>query len=125
MLHFKMSKRKADAISNGVFLIGIGILLFTNTWWPGILLVIWAVLATRQYLTGRTYDLILSTVLLIGLFLITILKVTWSVIVPVLLVLGGIHIIFREYCVAEGAEDENPIEETEKEIEDGEDTNST
>jgi hypothetical protein len=116
-----LSKRKADAISNGVFLIAVGILVFTGYWWPGILIAIWATLATRQYLTNRMYDLLLTTILLIGLSVIIILNLNWTVIVPVLLVLGGIHLIFREYCVAEGAgeDEEEYIEETEKEIEDG------
>lgn len=114
-----MSKKKADAISNGIFLIGIGILLFTNYWWPGILAVLWATLATRQLLTKRLYDFGITTLLLGSLFLITFFKIDWFVLVPVLLVLGGIHIIFREYCVAEGDEDDDPIEETEKELEDG------
>lgn len=116
-----MSKRKADAISNGIFLIGIGILVFSGYWWPGILLAIWATLATRQYLTGRIYDLVLTTILLVGLSIVIILNLNWSVLVPVLLVLGGLHIIFREYCFAEGAgeNEEDTIEETEKEIEDG------
>lgn len=116
---YTMSKKKADAISNGVFLISLGILVYSNAWWPGILLAIWATLAIRQYLTGRIYDLIITTILLIGLFVVTLLNLNWSVLVPVLLILGGIHIIFREYCVAEGTEEEDPIEETEKEIEDG------
>lgn len=116
-----LSKRKADAISNGIFLICLGILVYTNAWWPGILLALWATLATRQFLTNRLYDLLWSTVLLVGLFLVTIFDLNWSVLVPVLLVLGGIHLIFREYCAAEGAgEDEvELVEETEKEIEDG------
>lgn len=113
------SKRKADAVSNGVFLVGLGILVYSSAWWPGILLVLWATLATRQYLTGRIYDLAITSVLLLGLFIVTLLNLNWTVIVPVLLILGGIHIIFREYCVAEGIEDEDPIEEKEKEIEDG------
>jgi hypothetical protein len=113
-----MSKKKADAISNGVFLIGLGILVYTNYWWPGILIPLWATLALRQALTGRFYDLIIATIILLGLFLLTFFNLNWMIIVPVLLILGGIHIIFREYCVAEGIEEEDPIEEKEKEIED-------
>lgn len=119
MSFFAISKRKADGISNGIFLISIGILAFTNAWWPGILLALWATLAVRQYFTGRIYDLVVTTILLLGLFFVTILNLNWSVLVPVLLILGGIHLIFREYCVAEGVEDENLIDETEKELEDG------
>lgn len=116
-----LSKKKADAISNGIFLVGLGFLVYTQAWWPGILLVLWATLAFRQYATDRIYDLIISSIILLGLFLLIFFNINWTVIIPVLLVLGGIHIIFREYCVAEGVESEDPIEEHEKEIEDGSD----
>lgn len=96
-----LSKRKAEAISNGVFLVGIGILFWTNGWWPGILLVIWAALATRQYFTGRIWDFSISTVILVGLFITTFFNITWSVLMPVLFVIGGIYIIFREYFFTE------------------------
>lgn len=115
-----MSKKKADGISNGIFLICIGILAFSDYWWPGILLALWVTLGTREYLTGRYYDLALTTLILLGLFLITFMDLNWTVIVPVLLVLGGIHLIFREYSIAQGVEEEDVIEEKEKEIEDGE-----
>lgn len=96
-----LSKRKAEAISNGVFLVGIGILFWTNGWWPGILLVIWAALATRQYFTGRIWDFSISTIILVGLFITTFFNITWSVLMPVLFVIGGIYIIFREYFFTE------------------------
>jgi len=96
-----LSKRKAEAISNGVFLVGIGILFWTNGWWPGILLVIWAALSTRQYFTGRIWDFSISTVILVGLFITTFFNITWSVLMPVLFVIGGIYIIFREYFFTE------------------------
>jgi len=120
MNQWTMSKKKADGISNGIFLIGIGILVFTDGWWPGILAVLWATLAVRQLLTGRLYDLILTSIILLGLVIISLLNLNWTIIAPVLLILGGIHLIFREYCVAEGVEDEDVIVEKEKEIEDGE-----
>lgn len=118
-----LSKRKADAVSNGVFLISLAVLIYTDFWWPGILIALWLTLIVRQYLTGRIYDLVMTSILLLGLFFITMLNINWSILVPVLLILGGIHIIFREFCVAEGIEDEDPIEETEREIED--DTDKT
>jgi len=33
-------KRRASGLSGGIFLIGLGVLLMTNWWWPGIMLVI-------------------------------------------------------------------------------------
>lgn len=113
-----LSKRKADAISNGVFLIALAVLFYTQVWWPGILVAIWAMLATRQFLTGRLYDLLISTCILIGLFLFYFLNVNWSILIPVLFVTGGIYIIFREYYFSDKEESEfEKNEEREKEIE--------
>lgn len=106
-----LSKRKANALSNGAFLIGLGILFYTNYWWPGILLAIWVSLALRQYLTGRTYDLVISTFVLIGLFIITLFKLDWSLLMPILFVVGGIYIIFREYFFAEETNGEDKSQE--------------
>ena len=92
-----LSKKKADAVSNGIFLACLGILFYTNTWWPGILLAVWALLASRQFLTGRRYDILISSVILLGLFLVALLRINWDMLLPILFVVGGLYIIFREY----------------------------
>lgn len=103
-----LTQSKANALSNGAFLIGLGVLIFTGAWWPGFLLVLWVSLIVRQLFTGRHYDALLSTVILIGLFLVAYIKINWSVLIPVLFVIGGIYLIFREYFYAdEGIEEEN------------------
>ena len=95
------SKKKADAISNGVFLISLGFLFYFNFWWPGILLSLWAMLATRQYLTARHYDFAITSVILLGLFTIYFFHIEWSMLMPTLFFVGGIYIIFREYYFSE------------------------
>ena len=113
-----LSKKKADAISNGVFLIALAVLFYTQAWWPGILAAIWITLATRQFLNGRVYDLFISTIILIGLFLFYYLNIDWSILIPVLFVIGGIYIISKEYYYAERDDSEiEKNEEREKEIE--------
>lgn len=115
-----LSRRKANAISNGVFLIGLGILFYTNTWWPGILVAIWALLASREFLTGRLYDVFVTTFILLGLFFVYYLKIDWSVLMPVLLVLGGIYVIFREYYYGDYEDEVKKNEEIELELEETE-----
>lgn len=112
-----LSKKKTEAISNGVFLITLGILFYTDAWWPGILIAIWATLAIRQYFSGRTYDLIISSIILIGLFFVTFFNIKWSLLIPVLFVIGGIYIIFREYFFAGESEGEDKSEEIKDDIE--------
>jgi hypothetical protein len=113
-----VSKRKAEAIANGAFLIGLGVLFATNAWWPGILLAIWVSLAIRQYLTGRMYDLTISSVIMLGLFFISLFKLDWSILMPILFVVGGIYIIFREYFFAADADGEDKSEEIIDDIDD-------
>jgi hypothetical protein len=98
---YKISKRQIDAISNGIFLIGLGILFYTRAWWPGILLVICAWLAFRQYFTGRLFDMSVTIAILAGFFIISYFHINWDILMPILFVLGGIYIILREYFYAE------------------------
>jgi predicted membrane protein len=112
-----LTKRKADALSNGIFLVCLGILFYSTTaWWPGILLAIWAALATRQYLTGRIYDLIMSSVILLGLFLVITFSLDWSTLMPVLFILGGAYLVFREYYFVDPLDKEEQAERLKQEI---------
>lgn len=106
-----VSRKQGDAIANGAFLIAIGILFFTNLWWPGILLAIWVSLALRQYFSGRYYDLYISSIILLGLFALAFFQLEWTVMIPVLFVVAGIYIIFREYFFAEDTNGEDKSEE--------------
>lgn len=101
-----MSKRKRHALSNGVFLVGLAILYYINWWWPSILLVVWATVALRQWLAGHLFDLAITTFILIGLFLVSFFRIEWNILMPILLVVGGIYIIGREYFSEE--DDEPP-----------------
>ncbi|MBA3815752.1 MAG: hypothetical protein H0X29_04380 [Parachlamydiaceae bacterium] len=111
MDQYKMSKRKADTISNGAFLIALGVLIYSNYWWPGILAALWVSIGLRQFLTGRIYDFCISTLILLGLFAITVLNFEWAVLLPVLFIVGGIYIIFREYFFAEDLNGEDKSQE--------------
>lgn len=97
MKHLILSKRKAEAISNGLALVSLAVLFLTNFWWPGILLAILLWIGSRQYLTGRYGDLAISSVILICLFLMVLFNIDLSILVPILFILGGVYIIFREY----------------------------
>lgn len=106
MLQPILPKHKADAISNGAFLMGLAVLFASNTWWPGILLLLWVSVALREYLTGRFYDLVISSIILIGLFAMALFDLSISFLVPMLFILGGIYIIFREFFFSEETEDQ-------------------
>ncbi len=93
----RMKRSRVEAIANGIFLILLGFLFYFNWWWPGILVAVWASLATRQVLSGRMQDLLLSTFLLGSLFIVAYFQLSWNLMTPILFVLGGLYIILREF----------------------------
>lgn len=89
-------KRKADIISNGVFLILLGFLFYTGQWWPGILFALGITFAIRQYLTGRRFDFFL-TVLVVGVLgVITLAGHIFSGFFPLLFIAAGLYLVAKE-----------------------------
>jgi hypothetical protein len=97
VMSFSFSRSKSESIGNGVFLISLGVLFYFQWWWPGILLAIWASFAARQLFSGRTQDFLLTSVLLFSLFLVAFFNLSWDLLMPVLFVLAGGYLIFKEF----------------------------
>lgn len=95
----------------GLFLVCLGILVFTNTWWPGILLALWITLASRQYLEGRIYHALITTLVLVGLFFLTLFKFYHEMLLPILFVVAGLFLIVREYYFTKDTNGEEISEE--------------
>lgn len=94
-----MKPSKAEAIGNGIFLIMLGVLFYFRWLWPGILLAIWASFAVRQLLTGRNSDFILTTLLLGSLFIVIFFNLSWNMLTPILFILGGGYLIYKEFMI--------------------------
>jgi predicted membrane protein len=122
MAHPKTSFKRAHSISSALFLIGLAIISFTNTWWPGVMLVIGLPLALRQYLAGQTYDAILSLFVFVGFFVVAGFDISWEILAPVLFLTAGLYILLREFFTSSNhtiAEEEESLsheieEETKK-----------
>ncbi len=121
MIHSLTSRKRALTFCAALFLIGLLFLLFTNAWWPGIMLVIGIPFALRQFLLGRTYDTMVSLLVFVGTFITVQFAIEWKLLLPVLFTIGAIYLIFREFMEvtaeteAEREDDLNhEIEEKEK-----------
>lgn len=106
------SKKKAQALSTALFLIGLAILVVTEAWWPGIMLAVGLPLALRQYLLGRTYDMCISLLVFVGTFVTVQFDITWRVFLPILFTIGAIYVLCREF-MAPDEEEEDEIEKDE------------
>ena len=109
MAHPKMSKKRTETISSALFLVGLAIVFLTNTFWPGMLLVIGISLAVRQYLFGRLYDALLSLAVFTGVFCASGLNISWDILLPVIFVVAALYILIREFC------NPYPLDEAEEE----------
>ncbi|MCH9621485.1 MAG: hypothetical protein S4CHLAM20_09050 [Chlamydiia bacterium] len=96
-MHLKVSKRRAAAISSAILLILLAVNTLTNSWWPYIYLTIGAPLFTRQFLTGRVYESIVTCAIFGGLFIVSNYQVDWTTILPVVFIISAMMIIFREF----------------------------
>ncbi len=92
-----VSRKRAQAISSALFLLSLATLIYTDQWWPGILLGIGLPLALRQYLLGRTYDMIISLVVFIGGFITVGFDISWQLLLPILFVLASVYVVLREF----------------------------
>lgn len=114
------SEKKSKSIATALFFIGLVILVFTDVWWPGIMLVVGLPLALRQYLMGRNYDMAVSLLVFVGTFITVRYDISWRVFLPILFSLGGVYILCREFFGSEGVTEEEKEEDIQHEIEEKE-----
>ena len=111
------SKKRAGALSSSLFLVGLATLIFTQAWWPGIMLIVGLPLALRQYLLGRNYDMLVPLVVFIGTFVTVQFDISWRIFLPILFTLGAIYIFFREFFGPDETDEQEREEQLNHEIE--------
>lgn len=117
MAHPITSKKRAQTLSTVLFLLGLAVLIFTEAWWPGIMLAIGLPLALRQFLMGRNYDMAVSLLVFVGTYVTVAFDISWRVFLPSLLTLGAIYILIREWTESTSETEEEKDEDTQHEIE--------
>ena len=94
----EVMRRERSGVAGGLILIGIGVLLITGWWWPGIMLVIGVALAAERWLSGSTRDAIMVLAIFlaipVGIALMTSIDIPWLwVIALVLIGLGASGVV--------------------------------
>ena len=102
----KAKKRRASGISGGIFLISLGILLFTGWWWPGIMFAIGLSGGAELVFQGKTFRCI-STLAFFCAFpfaawIIQEVEIPWSLVGPMVLIGIGLIILVKTFYLREG-----------------------
>ncbi|MBF8262387.1 MAG: hypothetical protein HW387_52 [Parachlamydiales bacterium] len=117
MAHPLTSRKRANAYSTALLLIGLAIPAIIGTWWPGIMLVIGLPLALRQFLLGRIYDTMITLLVFAGTFITAEFDISWRIFLPIVFTLGAIYVLAREYLESRSETEEEVEEDTNLEIE--------
>ena len=98
-------QRTASAIWLGIFLIGLGVLLFTGWWWPGIMVVLGLAGCAALVFRGQTAKGIGTLALFWGIAIIAIIvqevDVPWGIVAPLILVGIGVIVLVKAFYLRE------------------------
>jgi len=102
-------KKRASSISGGIFLIGLGVLLFTGWWWPGIMLVIGLSGGAELIFRGQTARGI-GTIAFFSAFpiswaLVQTTEISWAIVGPFILIALGAITLVKAFYLKDGVEE--------------------
>lgn len=99
----KEIKRRASTISGGIFLISLGVLLFTGWWWPGIMFAIGLSAGAELVFRGKFLrgigTLIFFCAIPIIIWIIQEVNVPWEVVGPLVLIGVGVIILVKTFLL--------------------------
>jgi hypothetical protein len=110
------NKRRASGISGGIFLIGLGVLLITGWWWPGILLVIGLSGGAEQIFRGQIArgigTIAFFSAIPIVIAIVQSTDISWMVVGPFILIALGVITLVKVFYLKDEVEEVADIEET-------------
>ena len=89
--------RTKNGITGGIFLIGIGILMFTNWWWPGIMLVIGLAISAGLILRGKYFSALFTFAFFAAIPLLVTADIPWGIFGPFILIALGASVIVKSF----------------------------
>ena len=86
-----------NGITGGIFLVGIGTLMFTNWWWPGIMLVIGLAVSSGLILRGKYLPALITLTFFAAIPLLVTADIPWGVFVPFILIAMGASLTSKSF----------------------------
>ena len=102
-------RNRTPSVSGGIFLIGLGILVFTSWWWPGILLVIGLASSAELILRGKYLSALVTFAFFAAIPLFVSADIPWRIVGPFILIAMGAAAIFRSISQPT-QNDDKPVE---------------
>jgi hypothetical protein len=90
-----------DGITGGLILIGIGVLLFTGWWWPGIMVVLGIAIGAGLVFRGRYLAGLVTAAIFFAIPFLTQTAIPWNVFGPMVLVGIGAVVLVKALVLRE------------------------
>ena len=101
----KSKKGKGDAISGGIFLISLGVLLVTGWWWPGIMIALGLSSGAGLIFRGKIWQGVLSLAFFCSIPIIVWIiqgtDISWTLVGAFILIGIGIIVLVKAFVLRE------------------------
>ncbi len=87
------TKRTKTGIAGGIFLIGLGVLIMTGSWWPGIMFVIGLAIGADRAFRGNYVQALTAFAVCSSIGLISSVNIPWNIFGPFILISLGIVVL--------------------------------
>jgi len=84
------TKPTKSGIAGGIFLIGLGMLILTGNWWPGLMFVIGSALAADRVFRGNYAQAITAFAVCSAIAVFSTTNIPWNIFGPFILISFGI-----------------------------------
>ena len=85
-----------NGVTGGLLLIGLGILIYTNWWWPGIMIVLGISISAGLAFRGRFVSALVMLIIFLGIPVLTEIRgLPWNMATPAVLITLGVLILAR------------------------------
>jgi hypothetical protein len=87
--------RTKSGIAGGIFLIGLGILIMTGLWWPGIMFVIGLAIGADRAFRGKYIQGLTAFVFFSAIPILSAVDIPWNIFGPFILISVGAVVLIQ------------------------------
>jgi hypothetical protein len=96
------TKRTKSGIAGGIFLIGLGVLVMTGSWWPGIMFVIGLAIAADRAVRGNYVQALAAFAICSVIGLVSSVNIPWNIFGPFILISLGAIVLVQGFVSRQG-----------------------
>jgi hypothetical protein len=89
------TKHTKSGIAGGIFLIGLGMLIITGSWWPGIMIVIGLAVGADRAFRGNYMQALTALAVCSAIVLISTVNIPWNIFGPFILISMGAVVLVQ------------------------------